>query len=165
MKKFLAIAVLATMLTACANSDGTYGSAGTSSAINKQNIGGLGGAVAGGLLGAQVGGGSGRLWTTGAGALLGALAGSEIGKSLDRADQSYMNQAYNRAMAAPSGQNITWSNPDSGNSGSYQTVRTGKTSSGGQCREYQQTITVGGRSQQGVGVACQNPDGSWQIQN
>ena len=165
MKKFLAIAMLATTLTACANSDGTYGAAGTSSPINKQNVGTLGGAVVGGLLGSQVGGGSGRLWTTGAGALLGALAGGEVGKSLDRADQTYMNQAYSRAMTAPAGQNITWSNPDSGNSGTYNTIRTGRASNGGMCREYQQTITVGGRTQQGVGTACQNQDGSWSIVN
>ncbi|HEY1096457.1 MAG TPA: RT0821/Lpp0805 family surface protein [Alphaproteobacteria bacterium] len=163
MKKILAIAVLASLLTACANSDGTYGAAGTSSPMNKQNVGGLGGAVLGGLAGSQIGGGSGRLWATGAGVLIGALAGSEIGKSLDRADQTYMNQAYSKAMTAPAGQNITWSNPDSGNSGSYNTVRTGRASNGGQCREYTQTINVGGKSQQGVGQACQNPDGSWQI--
>ena len=164
MKKFLALAILASFLTAaCANNDGTYGAAGTSSALNKQNIGGVGGALAGGLLGAQVGGGSGRLWTTGAGVLLGALAGSEIGKSLDRADQTYMSQSYSKAMTAPVGQNITWSNPESGNSGNYVTTRTGTASNGRVCREYHQTIIVGGKSQQGVGQACQQSDGSWQI--
>lgn len=164
MKKIFAMAILASFLTAaCANSDGSYGAAGTSSPLNKQNVGTVGGAVLGGLAGAQFGGGSGRLWTTGAGALLGALAGSSIGASLDRADQNYMNQAYNKSLAAPVGQNIVWSNPDSGNSGSYNTIRTGRASNGGMCREYQQTITVGGKTQQGVGTACQNADGSWQI--
>lgn len=166
MKKILAIVVLASLTAACANPDGTYGSTGTSSPINKQNVGALGGAVIGGVLGSQVGGGSGRLWATGAGAVLGGLAGSEIGKSLDRADHAYMNQAYSKAMTAPAGQNITWSNPDSGNSGSYNTIRTGRdNSTGTMCREYQQTIKVGGKTQQGVGTACQNADGSWQIVN
>ena len=38
------------------------------------------------------------------------------------------------------------------------------TATGGQyCREFQQTITIGGRREQGVGVACTPPDGTWRI--
>lgn len=33
-----------------------------------------------------------------------------------------------------------------------------------QCREFTQTITVGGRIQQSYGTACLQPDGSWQMQ-
>lgn len=32
------------------------------------------------------------------------------------------------------------------------------------CREFTETINVGGQLQQGYGVACRQPDGSWQIQ-
>ena len=31
------------------------------------------------------------------------------------------------------------------------------------CREFTSTITVGNRFQEGIGTACLNPDGSWQI--
>lgn len=31
------------------------------------------------------------------------------------------------------------------------------------CREYQQTITIEGRTQQGYGTACLQPDGSWKL--
>ncbi len=31
------------------------------------------------------------------------------------------------------------------------------------CREFQQTIVVGGQQQQGYGRACRQPDGSWKI--
>ncbi|HEY1096485.1 MAG TPA: hypothetical protein VGF14_04530 [Alphaproteobacteria bacterium] len=31
------------------------------------------------------------------------------------------------------------------------------------CREFTSNVNVGGRLQQGVGTACLNPDGSWQI--
>lgn len=31
------------------------------------------------------------------------------------------------------------------------------------CREYQKTITVGGRYESGYGTACMQPDGSWMI--
>ena len=45
-------------------------------------------------------------------------------------------------------------------------IRTGRdNSTGSMCREYQQTIKVGGKTEQGVGTACQNADGSWQIVN
>ena len=31
------------------------------------------------------------------------------------------------------------------------------------CREYQQTITIVGKTQKGYGTACLQPDGSWQL--
>lgn len=165
-RRLIASLLLSVFLAACAsNGDGTYGSAGTSSPVNKQAIGTVGGGLVGGLLGSQVGGGKGRLWTTGAGVLLGALAGSSIGGSLDKADQMYANRALTQAAAAPVGQQISWANPDTGNSGTYTTTRTGRTNSGSQCREFTQTIMIGGQAKQGVGTACQNSDGSWQIQN
>jgi surface antigen len=164
-RRLIASLFLTAFLAACAaNGDGTYGQAGTSSPINKQAMGGVGGAVLGGLAGSAFGKGEGRLWTTGAGVLLGALAGSSVGASLDKADQMYANRAFTQAAAAPVGQQITWSNPETGNSGTYTTTRTGRTASGSQCREFTQTIMIGGQAKQGVGTACQNPDGSWQIQ-
>lgn len=160
-RRLIATVILTTFLAACA--DGSMGGPGGFGA-NKQTVGGLAGAGLGGLAGAQFGKGSGRLWTTGAGVLLGALAGSSIGGSLDKADQAYASRAYSQATTAPVGQQITWANPDSGNSGSYVTTKTGKSSNGLPCREFQQTIVVGGKSQQAVGQACQNGDGTWQIQ-
>lgn len=129
--------------------------------ISKQTGGGALGAVVGGLAGSQFGKGRGQLVATGLGVLLGALAGSEVGKSLDRADHAYMNQAQNRAYAAPVGQTISWNNPQSGNSGTYTPLRDGHTNTGAHCREYQQTIYVGGRQETAKGTACQNPDGTW----
>ncbi|MDB5477984.1 MAG: hypothetical protein JWM96_479 [Alphaproteobacteria bacterium] len=163
-QRILAALFLCSFLAACANGGYGGGSAapGTFGA-NKTTAGGLAGAGLGGLAGAQFGKGNGRLWTTGAGVLLGALAGSSVGASLDKADESYAQRGFSQAVAAPVGQPITWSNPQSGNSGSYVTTRTGSRN-GLPCREFQQTIVVGGRSQQAVGQACQNGDGTWQIQ-
>jgi len=132
---------------------------------NKQLIGTGGGAILGGLAGSQVGSGSGRLWATGAGVLLGALLGSEIGSSLDRADMAYAQQASNRATTAPIGQKISWNNPETGNSGYITPVRDGRDSSGAYCREYQQTIYVGGKQESGYGTACRQPDGTWKVIN
>jgi len=162
-RRLLASLVLTAFLTAaCANQGGSYGSSGMPQ-VNKQNMGGLAGAVLGGVAGSQVGGGKGQLWATGAGVLVGALIGSEIGKSLDRADQMYAQRAFNQATSAPVGQTINWSNPESGNSGSYVTTRTGRTNSGTTCREFKQTIIIDGQAQTGVGTACQNADGTWAI--
>lgn len=130
---------------------------------NKELIGGGTGAVIGGVLGSQVGGGSGQRWATGAGVLLGALIGSDIGASLDKADMAYASQATTRAHSAPIGETITWNNPESGNSGIVKPVNDGYSSSGRYCREYQQTVIVGGKEESAYGTACQQPDGSWEI--
>lgn len=131
--------------------------------MNKQTVGAAGGAVLGGILGSKVGNGSGQLWATGIGVLLGTLVGSEIGKSLDKADMAYANRANDRAHTAPLGESIAWNNPDSGNSGSVTAVRDGKDVNNRYCREYQQTIYVGGQQETGYGIACKQPDGTWEI--
>ena len=46
---------------------------------------------------------------------------------------------------------------------SYMSPPASAPAAGGQCREYQTTIDVGGRPQQAVGLTCQQPDGSWRI--
>ncbi len=158
MKK--TILTLALISTAALGACNTFQGAG-----NKQLIGTGGGAVLGGLAGSQIGSGSGQLWATGAGVLLGGLLGSEIGSSLDRADQAYAAQATQSAYNAPVGQTIRWNNPDSGNYGTITPTRSGTDNNGRVCREYSQTINVGGKSQSGYGTACQQSDGSWKVVN
>ncbi len=133
----------------------------------KQTVGTVGGAAAGGLLGSTIGGGKGQLAATAAGALLGALAGSEVGKSLDRADQLFMRQTSQRALeTAPVGRTVAWTNPDTGNSGTVTPTRPATTTADGTpCREYQQTVTVGGKTESAYGNACRQADGSWKIIN
>lgn len=130
---------------------------------NKEAFGSLGGAAIGGLLGSNVGKGSGRLAATAAGVVLGGWLGNEMGTSLDRADRSAMRGATSRAYSAPVGQQITWNNPQTGNAGTITPVRDGYDRRGTYCREFQQTITVGGQKQQAYGKACRQPDGSWKI--
>jgi surface antigen len=124
----------------------------------------LGGA-AGALAGSQFGGGKGQLAAVAAGTLIGALIGSEVGKSLDRADQAAMGQAATTARTAPIGQTITWNNPDSGNYGTVTPTKDGTRADGAYCREFQQTVTVGGKTEEAYGTACRQPDGSWKIVN
>lgn len=129
----------------------------------KQTVGTLGGAAAGGLIGSQFGKGTGNVIATAVGVGLGGWLGNEIGASLDSADRAEMQQAQYSAYNAPVGKTITWNNPQSGHSGTFTPVRDGTSGDGAYCREFQQTIVVGGQKQQGYGTACRQPDGSWQI--
>ena len=65
----------------------------------------------------------------------------------------------------PIGRTSSWSNPDSGHSGTVTPTRTYQTASGGPCREYQQTVTIDGKTEQAYGRACRQSDGSWKITN
>ena len=151
-KHIAAICVGAALISGCASDMG-----------EKQTFGGLLGAAGGGLLGAQFGHGSGQLAATAAGTLLGALVGSNIGRTMDEVDRLKAHQAYERAAQAPIGETITWDNPNTQHSGSVTAVREGTSTSGRYCREFQQTVNIGGRSQQAYGTACRQPDGSWQM--
>ncbi len=149
------LCVSASMLTACQTSGSTF---------SKENVGGLLGAAGGAVAGAQFGKGTGKYAAIAGGTLLGAFLGSQIGSSLDRADQMYANQTAQRTFEyAPTGQAQTWRNPDSGNFGTVTPTRTYQ-SANTTCREYTQTINVGGRKETAVGTACRQPDGSWVIQ-
>ncbi len=148
-----AAALIALFAASCSNSP--YG--------EKQTIGGLGGAALGGLLGSQFGDGTGQLIATGAGVLIGGLIGSEIGRTMDEQDRMQANEAVIHAHEAPLGETIVWNNPGSGNSGTVTPIRDGTSTSGLYCREFQQTITVGGETQTAYGTACRQPDGTWRI--
>lgn len=152
------------LLTAMIASIGVSGCESLQGAGSKERIGAATGAVLGGILGSKVGKGNGKLWATGIGVLLGTLVGSEAGRSLDKADMVYAQRANNDAHTAPMGETISWNNPESGNSGSVTPTREGTDDSSGRyCREYQQTIYIGGEQEMGYGIACQQPDGSWEI--
>jgi len=131
----------------------------------KQQSGALMGGTAGALLGSQFGKGRGQIVGVGIGALLGAFAGSEVGKYMDGQDKMKMQAATQRTLERSStGQTSSWRNPDSGNSGKITATRTFQ-EDGRYCREFNQTITVGGKTEKGYGTACRQPDGSWQIIN
>lgn len=149
----------ALLVTACQN-DGSGGPQ-----MNKENVGTVLGGIGGAVLGAQFGSGTGRLVGVAAGALAGAYLGNQIGSSLDKADKAEMEKASTRATTAPIGQPISWRNPDSGNSGTVTPTREGTAANGDYCREFQQSVTVGGKTEQAYGTACRQPDGSWKVVN
>ena len=130
----------------------------------KEQAGTVIGAGLGALAGSQVGKGTGKLVAVAVGTLAGAALGGEVGKSLDRADRLAMQKSTQTALEKnKAGSQSTWRNPDSGNEGTVTPTRTYRTEAGQYCREYQQTITVGGKTETGYGRACRQPDGSWRI--
>ena len=152
--RYLAIGLISLTLVACQQGG------------QKQTLGTLLGAVGGAVVGSQVGKGRGQLVAVAAGSLLGAYAGSEIGKSLDNADRIAMQQTTQRSLeATPSGSAASWRNPDSGNSGTVTPQPSYQNAAGQYCREYEQTITVDGRTETAYGTACRQADGSWKIVN
>jgi surface antigen len=154
-RKIASLILIASIITGCAEQGGP---------LNKQGIGTVLGGATGALLGAQFGKGKGQLLGVAVGALAGAAIGNSIGASLDKADQQYMqNTSQNALETVRVGQTSQWRNPDSGNSGTITPTNTFKTDDGRYCREYNQTVTVGGKTEKAYGKACRQPDGSWQI--
>ena len=126
---------------------------------NRETLGALLGGAVGGAAGSQVGSGSGKTAAVIAGTIIGALIGGDIGRTMDKVDQNCIGQALEQA---PTGQAVGWQNPEQG--GRYQVTPTNtyQTSAGQYCREYQTSIIIGGRTEQAVGSACRQADGSWQ---
>jgi surface antigen len=138
--------------------------AGCEGAGEKEKLGTILGAAAGAIAGSQVGSGKGRTTAVAVGTLLGSLAGSSVGKSLDKIDMMHLRNTQQGTLENnPSGKASTWSNPDSGNSGTITPQPARQTAQGVYCREFQQTITVGGRTEEAYGEACRQPDGTWKI--
>ena len=130
----------------------------------KEKAGTVIGAGLGALAGAHIGKGKGKLIAVAVGTLAGAALGGEVGKSLDRADRLAMQNSTQTALEKnKTGSPSTWRNPDTGNRGTVTPTRTYRTEAGRYCREYQQTITVGGKTEKAYGRACRQPDGSWRI--
>lgn len=155
-KKFTTVSVAALMAASLVGCESMGGNKQTGGAL----LGGAGGAIAG----AQFGSGTGQIAAAVVGTLLGALIGSEVGRSLDKADLAYANNANQRAQAGPLNQPIQWSNPQTGNYGTITPVNEGRQpSTGAYCREFQQTVTISGRTESAYGTACRQPDGTWKV--
>lgn len=153
-KKVLILAVLIPFLfAACATSQEGAGT--------KTVVGGLGGAAAGGLLAYGFGGNTAVVIGS---TILGGLLGGAVGDRMDAADRREAQAAAHRALeTAPSGATTQWKNPDSGHYGSVTPVRTYQTDSGQYCREYRQTVMIGGEKQEAYGTACRQSDGTWKV--
>ncbi len=146
-------AILGLLAAGCATDMGPKETAGTV-------VGGAGGAI----IGSQIGGGSGRILGAAVGTLAGVLIGQEIGRSLDRQDRMEMQRTAQYALENnPTNRSSSWRNPDTGHYGDVTPVKTYRSREGRYCREYTQTVSIGGEPQEAYGRACRQPDGSWKI--
>lgn len=158
LKKIIASLLILSITAACQQGP-------NDSIFSKQNIGTAAGAVGGAWIGSNVGKGKGNIVGIAAGTLLGAALGNSIGSSLDKADMNYYHQtSQNTLENLPTGKAGSWQNPDNGHSGTITPTKTFETN-GTYCREYRQTVNVGGKQQEAYGTACRQPDGSWKIKD
>ena len=69
--------------------------------------------------------------------------------------------ALAQATTAPINDDIVWN--DAGATGDVKAIREGHTADGRECREFQQIVTIAGRTEDAYGTACKQTDGSWKI--
>jgi len=130
-----------------------------------ETIGTITGIVAGAIIGYQVGGDdAAKALGAGVGLVVGGLVGSKLGQMYDKLNKEeqrvHESTVESTIETSKIGEGNQWYNPETGNSG--RVIITKKEE---YCREYQQTIVVGGKEQTAYGTACRQPDGSWKIQN
>ena len=160
LTRLVSVVTIAAMLSSCSTMD----SIGDTVKDNpKAVLGSLIGGAAGVGIAAAAGGGAGAMLGAGLG---GMLIGGLIGNRLDARDKRMAAEAAQKAFESNrAGQTSVWKNPDTGNSGTITPTRTTQLANGQYCREYKQTITVGGEQNQAYGTACRQPDGTWKIQS
>ena len=151
----LLIAALGTALSGC----GGMG--------ENETAGSILGGVAGAVVGNQFGSGDGKTAATALGAVIGAMVGGNVGRSLDATSRQRAGAAAERALdTADVGESIIWDNPDNAGGpahGSATVTRQGADTQGRTCREFQQTVIIGGREEQSYGTACRDENGDWKI--
>jgi surface antigen len=151
LKGVVLVAFVAILMTGCA----------TIESNPKTTIGAVGGGLLGGLIAGAAGG---NTATIAASTVGGILLGGIVGNLLDERDKRLAAEATQNALeTAPTGKSIAWRNPDNEHSGTVTPVKTYQTDSGTYCREYQQTVTIGGKEEEAYGTACRQPDGNWRI--
>lgn len=127
----------------------------------KQDIGQLVGAGTGAYVGSQIGSGTGQLAAVAIGALLGGYIGGSIGQNMDELDRYRTQQALE---TAPTGQSVSWRNPDSQIGYEVTPTRTYESASG-PCRDYTTEAVIDGKPEVLHGTACRQADGTWYAMN
>jgi surface antigen len=125
---------------------------------NRQAIGAVLGAAAGGVIGSRVDTDNPTVATI-IGAAVGALIGSQIGKSLDEADRGCFGHALE--IAAP-GKRVSWDNPNTGVHYEILPLQ-GRKIDAQTCRDFTLIATRGSKKSTEKGLACQSRAGVWEL--
>ena len=155
MKRKISAIILAVSVGGCANVDMS----------REEMLGTAAGAAAGGFLGYQLGGG---LIMNSLFATVGTAAGGAGGFYATRALMGSDLAAYERTAEkgltqAGEGQVLDWRNPETGNSGIFRTIRSFHMADGRFCRQYRTTVSFAKDVRSGVGMACRQDNGQWQV--
>lgn len=124
------------------------------------------GAGVGAVLGSQIGSGAGRVIATSAGAAMGSFFGGKAFQKLAEADRKLAYDAQHRALEdTPSGQEVPWRNPDSGNAGRVTAYPAFESDTNAPCRKFTHVVDLMGEGDvtAASGIACRNRDGSWRL--
>lgn len=131
---------------------------------NKSQIGQQVGAIGGAAAGVEYGTGDHKGAIIALMAILGAVVGEQVGRYLDETDWNKAEDAAQESLETDAdGESTTWSNPDTGNSGSVTPTRTWETRHGQECREFETTILTDDEEQTATGLACRDDDGVWTV--
>jgi surface antigen len=93
---------------------------------------------------------------------LGGCTYTDWRDSFSDLDHAQMNAAVQAALETrQTGESGNWANPASGHRGTVTPTRTWVADDGRDCRDYQQTVTVGDVTRVGYGSACRAANGVW----
>lgn len=129
-----------------------------------KTIGGVLGGVFGAVLGSKVGSGTGQSVGIALGATLGTMFGQDIAANMSDIDKLFQERTTTDTLEyGTPGEQVSWSNPDSGNSGSVTPGETYKNEAGAECRTFETTVQVDDEDSAAQGTACRMEDGTWQV--
>lgn len=154
MKKITAL-LLAISIGGCANVDMS----------REEMLGTAVGAALGGIVGYQFGSSilMNSLWVT-AGTVAGGTAGFVATRTLMGTDLAAYDRTAQKGLAeAKNGEVLDWKNPETGNSGIFRPTNSFYAADGRLCRQYRTTVAFKDDVRSGAGLACQKPDGQWQV--
>lgn len=98
--------------------------------------------------------------------LVGCESTGGLGTGLSEANHQKMSEVTHSTLESTrTGESVNWRGKDGDVIGTVTPVRTFTSSSGAPCREFQRSLTVGGKTEVQFGTACRRPDGVWVIKN
>jgi surface antigen len=124
--------------------------------------GALGGAAFGGIVAALAG--ANPAWIA-ASVIMGGVAGGALGNYLGKEDtEKHVETNLNALNTLGAGQTASWSDNQTGNSGSTTVDRVFTAANGQSCKAYTETVRTAQRNVTEQATACRQSDGSWKVQ-